>query len=167
MHYRRQICFFLFPLVFGPILACAPVISPSLRAKVDPALTFKEVFQNPNGHRGKIVLWGGEISQILPQNGTALIEVQQMALGWRGKPEGGLPSEGKFLMKSREPLDLYLFKRREKITVAGEIQGTFENSPLVIGEEVHFWKEYRSSPPYGLQGYGPSFNPRGTGGLRY
>jgi outer membrane lipoprotein len=76
--------FFFFILTSG----CSHVISDTLRARVDPSLTFREVFQNPNAYKGKIVVWGGEILQTLPQKDrTTLIEVLDWPLGWRGKPK--------------------------------------------------------------------------------
>jgi hypothetical protein len=48
----------------------------SLRVKVDPSLILREVIQNPNVYKEKMVLWGGEIPQTLPQkDGTTLIEI--------------------------------------------------------------------------------------------
>ncbi len=57
----NRVRLFLVLFLFGIILSCAPVISPELRAKVDPDLTFKEVLQNPDAYKGKLVIWGGEI----------------------------------------------------------------------------------------------------------
>jgi len=155
------ILFFLFVIISG----CAHVISKDLRAKVDPSLSFGEVLQNPNVYKGKIVLWGGEIIQALPQeNGTALIEVLEWPLGWKGEPQRTVSFQGRFLVLLKEPLDLSSYERGVKITVAGELEGSIlgENLksvidrtyryPLVLGKETHTWKDYfypYSSPePY-------------------
>jgi outer membrane lipoprotein len=146
--------------LFGPLLSiillsgCAPIISPKMMAKVDSSLTFKKVLQNVDAYRGKTVLWGGQIIQILPQDGTTLIEVLQRPLGWRGKPEEAYASEGKFLILITKFLDFSHFDKGKKITVAGEIQGTAQGGeikslgekdyryPIVLSEEIHLWKEH-------------------------
>ena len=155
------ILFFLFVIISG----CAHVISKDLRAKVDPSLSFGEVLQNPNVYKGKIVLWGGEIIQALPQeNGTILIEVLEWPLGWRGEPQRTVSFQGRFLVLLKEPLDLSPNERGVKITVAGEIEGSMLGEklesvsdrtyryPIVLGGEIHLWKDYLypySSPkPY-------------------
>lgn len=142
-------------------------------AKVDSYLTFKEVLQNPDAYKGKTVLWGGKVIQVLPQDGTTFIEVLQMPLGWRRKPEEAYASEGKFLILVRKFLDFSQFDKVKKITVAGEIQGAVKGEeiksltergyryPIILSEEIHLWKEYLypySSPqPYlGPWWYDPS-----------
>lgn len=154
---------YLLIFLFTLLSSCAPVISPELRAKVDSSLTFSEVLQNPNAYKDKIVLWGGEIIQIVPQDGTTIIEVFQMPLGLRGKPEEANASEGKFLILAKEYLDFAPFKKGMKITVAGEIQGAIQEDkikklsgtayryPLILSKEIHLWKElypYSSIPQY-------------------
>ena len=134
------------------ISGCAPVISPELRAKVDPSLTFREVLQNPDAYQGRMVLWGGEIIQVMPQNGTTGFKVSQMPLSWREKPIGTSASERKFLVLVKEFVDLSVFQNGKKITVAGEIEGVARKGkirslsetdyeyPLILSKEIHLWK---------------------------
>ena len=169
---RTFLLFFFCTLLSG----CAPIISRNLLAKVDSSLTFKKVLQNPDAYKGKIVLWGGKVIQVLPQDGTTFIEVLQMPLGWRKKPEEAHSSEGKFLILVKELLDFSQFDRGRKITVAGEIQGAVTGEeiksvtergyryPVILCEEIHLWKEYlypySSSQPYlGPWWYDPSERP--------
>lgn len=155
---------FLLLLFFSFLSGCAPIISRNLLAKVDSSLTFRGILQDPDAYKGKIVLWGGKIIQVLPQDGTTFIEVLQMPLGWRRKPEEAYASEGKFLILVRKFLDFSQFDRVKKITVAGEIQGGVKGEeiksvtergyryPIILYEEIHLWKEYlypySSSQPY-------------------
>ncbi len=157
----------LFLLSFLFILGCATdrAISPDLRAKMGSSITFKEVAQNPDTYKGKMVIWGGEIIQTLPQDdGTILVEVLEWPLGWRGKPKRTVEFHGKFLVFSKEPLDLSLYKRGTEITVAGEIEGSMPGEkvksvgdstyryPLLLSKEIHLWKgrsySYSSLPYY-------------------
>lgn len=149
----RKILFFT--LFFFLILSsgCAHVISEDLRAKVDQSLMSKDVQKNPNTYKGKLVIWGGEIIQTLPQkDGTTLIEVLEWPIGWREEPKRTASFHGKFLVRSKEPLDLSLYERGVKITVAGEVQGSMPGEkiesvsdstyryPLLLSEEIHLWK---------------------------
>jgi len=176
---RIYLFFFLFIFISG----CAHVISRDLRARVDQSITFKDVQKNPNTYKGKVVLWGGEIIQTLPQKDeTVLIEVLEWPLGWRGEPRRTVSFQGRFLVFVKEPLDLSLYKRGAKITVAGEIQGstlgekiksitdTTYHYPLLLSKEIHLWKDYgyQYSTPYDPRRYDPSYDPhRGAGILRY
>jgi len=152
---------FLLSFVFG----CAPVISTELKAGADTSLSFKEVQENPEAYKGKIVLWGGEIIQVLPQaNGTTFIEILEWPLGWWDKPRKTVDFHGKFLVLDKEPLDTSIYKRGNRITIAGEIQGEIEGSkikeltdstyqyPVVLNKEMHVWKHpsypYSSAPDY-------------------
>ncbi len=136
---------------------CAHVISKDLRAKADPSLTFREAFHNPNAHRGKTVIWGGEIIKTTNQkDGSTMIEVFQLPLNRREEPNETSPSEGRFLVIAKEYLDPYLFRRGRKITVAGELLGEERKPlgemeyryPLVSSKEIHLWREYYYVRPY-------------------
>jgi outer membrane lipoprotein len=158
---RSFLYLFLFLLLFP---GCSPVFSPTVMKKVDPTLTFKKVIQNPDSYIGKTVFWGGEIIQVLPQDRITIIEIFQMPLGWRGRPEEPSASEGKFLVLFGEYFDFSHFNKGRKITVAGEIQRVVRGEeieslsekdyrfPLLLSEEIHLWKEYfypySSPPPY-------------------
>jgi outer membrane lipoprotein len=166
-------------LFFLLLSGCAPAISPKLMAKVDSSLLFRKVFQNPDAYKGKTVLWGGQIIQVLPQNGTTLIEVLQMPLSLRGKPEEAFASEGKFLIMIKEYLELSRFDKGEKITIAGEIQGALKGEeikslgekdyryPLILSGEIHLWKDYLY-PYSGPQPYpGPDWYDPTQRGFRF
>jgi outer membrane lipoprotein len=144
---------FLFLCLSG----CAHVISKDLRAKADPSLTFREVFQNPNAYQGKLVIWGGEIIKTTNQKDeSTLIEIFQLPLSRRGEPNETYPSEGRFLVLTERYLDPYLFRRGRRITVAGEILGEeFKKLgemdyryPLISGKQIHLWGEYYYPGPY-------------------
>ena len=159
---RLFLYFFLFLLLFP---GCSPIFSPTVMKKVNTTLTFQEVLQDPDTYKGKTVFWGGEVIQVLPQDGTTFVEILQMPLGWRGKPHEVSASEGKFLVLFKKDYDFSIFNKGRKITVAGEfqrivqgeeIEESFGNKdypyPLLLSEEVHLWKEYSypysSPPPY-------------------
>ena len=172
--YRPQLQWLLMIALFILLSGCAPVISKNLRKEVDTSLTFRQVFQNPNVYKGKLVIWGGEIIQTINQkDGTTQIEVFQRPLGWREKPKETLPSEGRFLILAERFLDPYVFRRGREITVAGEILGEKMipvgemeyRYPLLSSKQIYLWEEYYYRPypyyyypgwyyPYGWWGFG-------------
>jgi outer membrane lipoprotein len=155
---------FVFILFFF-LTGCAHVISKDLRAKVDPSLNFREVFQNPSAFQGKTVIWGGDVVQTTNQkDGKTLIEVFQRPLGWKGEPKDTPTSEGRFLVLADKYLDPYLFTRARKITVAGEILGEETRAlgemdyryPLLASKQIYLWREYYYYPvPYYPYYYDP------------
>jgi len=156
MKFKDSGFFLLLFLLFLP--GCSHVISKDLRNTANLSLTLAQVKQSPEAHKGKTVVWGGEIIQTENQkDGTTLIEVFQMPLSSRGEPKETVASEGRFLALVDKYLDPYLFRRGKKVTVAGEIRGEKIRPlgeidyryPLLLSREVHLWEYY----------YRPSYDP--------
>jgi outer membrane lipoprotein len=153
-------------LVFGLLLlilfsGCTP-ISKELRAQTDRTVSFRQVFQNPEANKGKIVIWGGEIIETINQkDGTTLIVILQRPLDWMEEPKFQR-SEGRFIVRAEGYVDPYVFKRGRRITVAGEILerkvmrlGELEYPyPLLQSKQLYLWGEYYYSPyPYPYRYY--------------
>jgi outer membrane lipoprotein len=148
-----QKLFLIFFCILFPA-GCSHVISKDLRQQIDPAITVKQVFNNPDAYKGKTILWGGEIIQTMNQkDGTTLIEVFQTPLGWRGEPKDtkkSVISEGRFLILIPAYVDSYLYRKGRKITVAGEVQGVMTKTldemnyrfPVILNKQIHLWDEY-------------------------
>jgi outer membrane lipoprotein len=162
-------------LVFGLLVlilfsGCSP-ISRQLRTQADRTLRFQQVFQNPEAHKGKIVIWGGEIIETINQkDGTTLLVVLQRPLDWTQEPLIQ-PSEGRFILLVEGYVDPYVFRRGRRITVAGEIVGRkvmrlgeFEYPyPLLRSKQIYLWGEYYYYPypfPYYPWGYYGYYRPR-------
>lgn len=155
----KRIYFYPFLLLLSFVLGCAPIVSTELKAGADTSLSFKEVQENPEAYKGKIVLWGGEIIQMLPQeNGTTLVEVLDWPLGFWDEPRKTVAFHGKFLVLVKEALDPSTYKRGNRITISGEIQEEIKGSrikeltdsayqyPVLLSKEMHVWKH--PSYPY-------------------
>jgi outer membrane lipoprotein len=143
-----------FHLVFGLVLlivfsGCTP-ISKELRAQTDRTLSFQQVFQNPEAHKNKIVIWGGEIIETLNQkDGTTLIVILQRPLDWMEEPKFQR-SDGRFIILVEGYVDPYVFRRGRRITAAGEILGRKVMRlgeleypyPLLRSKQIYLWGEY-------------------------
>lgn len=149
----RRMRMYLVLLLSVLLSACAPFISEKIREEIDTSVTFKEAAQNPNNYVGKIVLWGGEIIETLPQkDGSTLIEVLEWPLGWTERPRRTVSFQGEFLVLLKGPVSPSFYRRGEKITVVGEILGSTQGEeikfisdptyryPLLLSKEIHLWK---------------------------
>ena len=151
-----------FLLLWGLLLSgCTSIVSKNLREQADQTITFHQVFQNPAEHKGKVVIWGGEIIETVNRkDGMTSLEVFQRPLGWRDEPRETLDSGGRFIALIEKYLDPYLFRKGAKITVAGPILGEEVRPvgqldyryPVISVKQIYLWQNYVYppvlSPPY-------------------
>ncbi len=139
------------------VSGCAHVISKDIRANSDLSLTLRQVLENPDEFKGKSVVWGGEIIEVVNQeDGATEIEIFQRPLDFRGEPNQTAASEGRFLVRADEFLDPYVYWRGRKFTVAGEITGEEMRKlgemeylyPLLRSKQIYLWQVYDSMYPY-------------------
>ncbi len=122
-------------------------ISHEVRNRVDSATTFKTVFHDPESHKGKIVLWGGEIIRTHNTKDATWIELLQRPLDGNDRPIHEAASEGRFLVRYEGFLDPAVYGRGREITIAGEIQGRQTRPldeveyayPVVANQETVLW----------------------------
>ncbi len=147
---RRHTPFFVFGLLLLIFFSGCLPISKQLRAQADKTLTFRQVLQNPEAYKGKIVIWGGEVVETINQkDGTTLIIVLQRPLDWTQEPEFRR-SEGRFIVLAQGYIDPYVFSRGRRITVAGEIEGKKIMKlgeleypyPVLLSKQLYLWGQY-------------------------
>lgn len=149
------------------IAGCAPVISKEIRDQVAQDLSFKEVLQDPEAYRGKMVLWGGVIIKAENQKEGTLIEVLQKPTDREGRPRAVDQSDGRFLALYDGFLDVAIYARGREVTIAGEIKekrvlplGDIQYAyPLILVRQLHLWPAERKERlyPYFYPGpYGPN-----------
>jgi outer membrane lipoprotein len=134
--------------------ACAPVISPEVRAGVDPQLSFTDIAANPEAHVGKMVLLAGTIIEAKNLREGTRLEVLQFPATRRGRPQVGEPSGGRFLVIAPGYLETEVYRPGRAITVAGRITGVREFPvgetvypyPLLEPQELHLWAEGSQYP---------------------
>ena len=118
-----------------------------MRDRIDPGVTFKSVFQDPEFHIGKVVLWGGVIIQTLNEEGATWIELLQQPLRRNNRPILGNESEGRFLIRHEGFLDPVIYRSGREMTVVGEIQGAKTKSlgeieysyPVLSDKKLLLW----------------------------
>lgn len=151
IHSAKLVTFFI--LV---IAGCAPVISKDIRDQVARDLSFKEVLQDPEAYKGKMVLWGGVIIKAENQKEGTLIEVLQKPTDREGRPKDVDLSDGRFLALYDGFLDAAIYAREREVTIAGEIKekrvlplGDIQYSyPLILVRQLHLWPAERKEQLY-------------------
>jgi len=133
--------------VFLLVSGCAPVISKELRTKVAREITFRELLQDPDLHKGKLVLLGGVIIGAKNLKEGTLIEVLQKPADRRGRPRDVDQSDGRFMALYEDYLDVAIYSEGREVTVAGEVKGKrvlplgeIEYAyPLISIKEIYLW----------------------------
>lgn len=143
---------------------CAHVISEDVRNQVDEGITFRQVFQNPDAYKGKVVVWGGAIIKMTHQKDGTLVEILQKPLEMDDQPADSDRSGGRFLAFYKGFLDDAVYAKGRRITVAAEVVGSRKmplgeieyTYPFVTIKEIHLWPE-RIREPYPPYWYYPGW----------
>ena len=107
------------------LAACVPKIIPdNVMEKVDASLTYAVVARDPEAHRGKVVILGGEIIEIRNLKEGTEIEVLQKPLGAGRAPRFVDTSEGRFFVTSPTFLDPAVYRPGRRVTVVGKVLGS-------------------------------------------
>ena len=145
--------------------SCTPIISKELRTKVAKEITFKEVLENPEAYKGKVVIWGGVIIGAKNVKEGTLIEVLQKPGDREGRLKDVDESYGRFLALYNGYLDVVIYSRGREVVVAGAIKGKrvlplgeIEYTyPLILVKEIHLFKVRKDESfyPYPYWWYPP------------
>jgi outer membrane lipoprotein len=142
------------------VVGCAPVISKPLRDQLDKNLTFREVFKDPDAHKGRVVVWAGVIIEAKNSQEGTWIEILQRPADFFGAPEETDRTEGRFLVRYPSYLDVAVYAKGRELTVGGEVEGKRTmplgeiqyTYPLVVAREIYLWpdttKERLAPYPY-------------------
>jgi len=149
MKIQRHYALFVCITMASPFLlsGCASVISQRALNEVDQTLVFEQLLENPEAHKGKIVLLGGTIIETQNFSDRTLIVVLQRPLGFRKKPIAEDVSRGRFIIYTLGFLDPAIYRHGRKITVVGSVMGgevrplgKIEYSyPVIEKSELYLW----------------------------
>lgn len=104
---------------------CLMPFSDGIRRRVDKNVKFEEVYANPEGHIGKVVVIGGKIIETNLQENYTEIVVLQLPLSFDYSTSSSVDaSKGRFILKVDGFLDPKVYFSGRKITVAGEMLGS-------------------------------------------
>jgi outer membrane lipoprotein len=143
------------------------VIPERLENQVNYKLRFSDIKDNPDAHKGEIVVVGGEVLSIERMEDRTQIEVLQLPLDKDELVPANrrTTTEGRFIALSRgkDTLDPAVLEEETAITIVGEILGsdtiTIDKDqrrvPVLGIKDLTIWDEARYwGAPYGGYGYG-------------
>jgi len=130
------------------ISGCAHVISKESRSLAARKIPFQWIAQNPEGYKGIMVVWGGDIIETQNLKEGTQIVVLQRPLARSEQPIEENKSGGRFLVLYKGFLDPAIYEKGRKITVAGIIEGekvlplgqSEYHYPYLNAREIHLWK---------------------------
>lgn len=126
------------------------VIPESLASLVDREVSFREIVEAPESHRGKVVVLGGEVLKAKRLKEGTQIELLQLPLNKEDQPIlDRQQSQGRFLALQQEFLDPATIVVGTKMTIIGEVSGTKTEHlddveyryPVVIVKHLHAWSD--------------------------
>jgi starvation-inducible outer membrane lipoprotein len=145
---------------------CSYAISPQHARQVDKKISFSEVAQDPEIHKGKLVIIGGTIAQVSSTDRGTLLEVEERALDYWGRPERTKKTGGRFLLLYPAHLNSLLYAPGRELTVAATVDGAEAAGlvdpglriPLFLSKELKLWDDDRKARS-GPQWFDPLNDP--------
>jgi len=102
---------------------CAHNISDKSLALVDRSITFDRLLENPEGYRGKFVVFGGKIEAAEKRAEGIRLEIRQYDLDGRELPDETAVSRGRFLAVATGSLKISICRTGRLASIAGEVVG--------------------------------------------
>ena len=148
------------------LLGCT-VISQSMMAQADKAVTFSQLKADADHYKGQTVILGGHIIEVRNQARETVILVLETPLGSGQEPRPPDQSQGRFMLRCEGFLDPEVYAKGRMITVAGRVLEPTREAigdepyvyPTLEAREIYLWERhedrYRYPPPYRPLYYDP------------
>jgi outer membrane lipoprotein len=125
-----------------------------LSQRVETSLTFSQITDDPDAHRGKLVILGGQVLQATRLQDSTKLVILQLPLQDDEKPTMELTrSEGRFVAFHQTFLDPATVPSGTRMTLVGEITGSMTQSldettytyPTMTIKHFKVWPAYTTS----------------------
>lgn len=121
--------------------------SPLDTSAVNSRATPSQVVENPAGHRGERIQWGGHIVSITNDGDKTLLEVLSYPVAYDGFPNTYRKPTGRFVLQRRGFLEPQDYAPGRLVTVVGTVDSLVTTSvektrfvvPLVKAEQLKLW----------------------------
>jgi outer membrane lipoprotein len=140
--------------VIGLLLqGCTYAISPAVTSQADRTVLFESLQNNPDHYKGRTLIFGGTITQLIITKQGTIIEIAQKTLDYWGKPERTMRSRGVFRAFYPSQLNALLYTPGTDITVAGALLGSNDlrqgddpnRYPTLHVREMKLWVKEKST----------------------
>ncbi len=184
--------FFMFAVVVGFLTLSTGCTQPykatlpsDLTTQLNDALSFAQIKESPDEHRGKLVILGGQILSAKRLSDSTELIILQLPLIQQREPSTELTqSQGRFIAYQQTFLDPATVPPGTRITLVGELSGSITQQldetdysyPTLTIKQFDIWPTYSSDyrrydqayPYWGGYPYGhPYWGPRGRFFGRY
>ncbi len=143
-------------LLAGCVKPYKDTLTPDVANQLNHSLTFAQIKNAPDDHKGKMVILGGQIlSAKRLQDSTELI-ILQLPLVREREPSTDLTnSQGRFIAYQKQFLDPATVPEGTRVTLAGELSGSVTQSldeteytyPTLIIQELKIWPAQSTTYP--------------------
>lgn len=157
MKYRTPLTLLFMTALLLNTAGCARPFPSRITDQVDRSITYADLNKNPEGYKGKWVMFGGVIAASRTgKDGKTYLEIVQKPADRQGRPYQTDESGGRFMAVSNQFLDPAIYRRGRIVTVVGEVIGESVKPldeityryPLLAAEAMHLWEP----------SYGPSYS---------
>ena len=108
---------------------------------------YTDVNQNIHNYKGSPVHWGGVIIDIQHMEKHSLAQVLYYPLDRLGRPQLGSTHAGRFIIKSNEFFDPFVYTKNSEISVIGKLNGDVERTfgnrsiqvPVLLAKNIYVW----------------------------
>jgi len=155
MYLQRKKGFLLAILLLFALSGCQTAKFQSIQMTEAHETLFEQIRRNPNRHRGKLILVGGEVRGLEYKEWKTEVAFSQVPLENNVHPQLGVAGGDLFYVVFPERLDKFYYKKGKVVTVSGRVIGTRtiegEVFPLLEVEEVEVWNRLRQDrfPAFG------------------
>jgi len=141
-------------LLIAPLLLSCSVMSKELKDQAIGQPPFKEIVQQVQRYRGDTVIVGGYVIKVENKARKSIVEAVQAPLKYRDEPGAKDLSQGRLVITVDGFLDPEVYTKNRKITVAGKVTGSSEDTPdaaqypflRVDVLELYLWPISKASP---------------------
>jgi len=142
------------------LIGCTSVISENTLKSVDKTVSYENVMANPDGHRDKVLLFGGTVLETIPMGEKTVIMILQHPLTSNDKPDIAAPSKGRCLVEVDGFIDPAVYGPGRQVTLVGVVIGKETRKlgqinytyPVIKGTELYLWplQEVSNEPRFNI-----------------
>lgn len=107
--------------IFLLLLAGCSNVPVAIKTAPQPDWQLSQISGKAASHQGEAVRWGGQIVKVDNDDSGSLLHIAQFPLGSYGRPDNSEDSDGRFLARTADFIDPYIYKSGTLVTVAGHI----------------------------------------------
>jgi outer membrane lipoprotein len=153
-------------LCFPFLIGCATTyhedwVPQETLAKVDSTLTFEQIKESPESHKGTTLLVGGEVLFAKRMKDHTRLVILQLPLDTDFEPvRDRMKSQGRFVALEHDFLDPAIVPEGTRLTIAGSVSGSLTEPldemeytyPTITIDHLKIWPKVLGSP-YGYYSY--------------